>query len=167
MVRFLERRGDSLESAQDAAQEAFVRLWQYRERWSSGSAKALLYRMALNISTDRRRTAATRRQRRAEMELAEPEPPSTPEHDLESREAEARFTAALEALPKRRREVFQLVRHDGLSYREIAHVLELSPQTVANHMSMALADLRAALADLLTPAASGSESHDQTGSNDG
>ncbi|NIM52174.1 MAG: hypothetical protein GTN78_18750 [Gemmatimonadales bacterium] len=48
--------------------------------------------------------------------------------------------------PQRRRDAFILVHHYGLSYRETAEVLDLSPQTVANHLTMALADLRKLLA---------------------
>ena len=36
-----------------------------------------------------------------------------------------------------------------MSYQEAAKVLGLSPQTVANHMSLALADLRVALKPFL------------------
>jgi RNA polymerase sigma-70 factor (ECF subfamily) len=53
--------------------------------------------------------------------------------------------AAVAGLPPKRREVFRLVREEGLSYKEVAEALGLSPQTVANHMSLALADLRATL----------------------
>jgi RNA polymerase sigma-70 factor (ECF subfamily) len=53
--------------------------------------------------------------------------------------------AAVTRLPERRREVFRLVREEGLSYQEIAEIMGLSTQTVANHMSLAMADLRAAL----------------------
>ncbi len=52
---------------------------------------------------------------------------------------------ALSRLPERRREVFVLVRQQGMSYREASAILGLSQQTVANHMSLALADLRRAL----------------------
>jgi DNA-binding CsgD family transcriptional regulator len=52
---------------------------------------------------------------------------------------------AIAALPPRRREVFRLARLDGLSYREIAEVMGLSPQTVANQMSRALTELHEAL----------------------
>jgi RNA polymerase sigma-70 factor (ECF subfamily) len=54
--------------------------------------------------------------------------------------------SAITALPERRREIFVLSRYHGLSYREIAEVLEISPQTVANQLSAALATLRESLA---------------------
>jgi RNA polymerase sigma-70 factor (ECF subfamily) len=45
--------------------------------------------------------------------------------------------------------IFTLSRTHGLSYREIAEVMEISPQTVANQMSAALAFLRRELHDVL------------------
>lgn len=57
-----------------------------------------------------------------------------------------RAAAAVSALPARRQEVFRLVRRHGLSYEEVARVLEMPLETVAEHMSLALASLRAALA---------------------
>jgi RNA polymerase sigma-70 factor (ECF subfamily) len=58
--------------------------------------------------------------------------------------------AAVARLPERRREVFRLAREEGLSYQEIADILHLSLQTVANHTSLAMADLRTALRPYLS-----------------
>jgi RNA polymerase sigma-70 factor (ECF subfamily) len=70
----------------------------------------------------------------------------SPDDDLENIELRALIVEAVDSLPSRRRQVFILVRHSGLSYREAAAVLDLSTQTVANHLSLALADLRESLA---------------------
>lgn len=56
-----------------------------------------------------------------------------------------RAAATVSTLPARRQEVFRLVRRHGLSYEEVARVLEMPLETVAEHMSLALASLRAAL----------------------
>lgn len=149
LVRFLRRRSASDDAAEDAAQEAFVRLWERRERWQAGSARALLYRIGANAVADANRRAGTRARRGREAASRATGTPPTPADDLERSEAGARFHAALEGLAPQRREVFRLVREEALTYREVAEVLELSPQTVANHMSLALRELRTALADLL------------------
>ena len=62
-------------------------------------------------------------------------------------EALLRFGEALESLPPRRREVFELVRLRGLSHRDAAEVLELSNRTVANHLRLAMKDMRDMLSD--------------------
>ena len=51
----------------------------------------------------------------------------------------------LEAMPERRREVFELSRFKGLSHAEIASSLGLSVRTVEKHLELALRDLRQAL----------------------
>jgi RNA polymerase sigma-70 factor (ECF subfamily) len=62
-------------------------------------------------------------------------------------EALLRFGEALENLPPRRREVFELIRLRGLSYRDAAEVLDVSDRTVANHLRLAMKDLKDMLSD--------------------
>ena len=66
----------------------------------------------------------------------------TPLQTLEEKELRAGLEAALRLLPERRKEVFMLARFQRLTYDEIAALMGISPQTVANQMSAALADLR-------------------------
>jgi RNA polymerase sigma factor (sigma-70 family) len=80
------------------------------------------------------------------MQATEPAATAADQHDrLVGGELRAIISRAIDALPKRRREVFVLVRYYGLTHREAAKVLDLAPQTVANHLGMALADLRLSL----------------------
>ncbi len=140
---------DSVEAAEDAAQEAFVRLWEHRDRWESGSARAVVFRIGRNIALDLRRRADVRRRWRRDHRFDPTLSPPTPEEELTGTELLLRFREALESLPPRRREVFELVRLRGLSYRDVAEVLEVSDQTVANHMRLAMKDLRHMLSDSL------------------
>lgn len=134
------------DAAEDVVQEAFIRLWTDRERWERGSLAALLYRITRNLALDMRRKNGVRT-----AWLRQQRPHHAPSAAEVAREHQVATAAqqAIDALPPRRREVFLLARREGLSYREIAEVLEISPQTVANQMSTALADLRRKLAGVL------------------
>ena len=135
--------------AEDAAQEAMIRIWERRERWCEGSARALVFRIGRNVALDARRSENVRRRWRAAAQR-EPSPSREgPEESVRWSEYEARVRRALEALSPARREVVELIRLRGLSHREAAEVLEVSQQTVANRMTLALADLRMLLADIL------------------
>ena len=148
LVRFGATLGVDNDTAEDVAQESFVRLWEHRETLKlDGSLRGLLYRIARNVSIDKLRKGAARERAAAGVD-ASAEIPSPYEHVVK-RELHSIIDAAIEALPQRRREVFLLVRCHGLSHREVAATLGLKPQTVANHLGMALADLRVLLAPYL------------------
>jgi RNA polymerase sigma-70 factor (ECF subfamily) len=141
VVRVASQFLGSWDAAEDVAQETFIRLWERRQDWGlEGSVRGLLFRIARNAAIDAHRKRSA--DERASARAPEPVPSQPPDEVTAQRELEAVINRALEALPERRREVFILVRHHGLSYKEAAEALELSPQTVANHMSLALADLR-------------------------
>lgn len=145
LVRYSFSILDDWDAAEDVAEEVFVKLWEQRETWGlEGSVLGLLFRIARNLSLDDRRKQDA--QRRAATKATTPSQPLDPGSYLDSREMHAAVLCALADLPQRRREVFVLVRHHGLSYREAADALGLAPQTVANHFSLALADLRESLA---------------------
>lgn len=135
--------------AEDAAQEALIRIWEHRERWSEGSARALAFRIGRNVALDARRSEKVRRRWGTALEREWARSPEDPEEATQWSEYESRIRRALEALSPGRREVVELIRLRGLSHREAAEVLGLSQQTVANRMTLALADLRTLLADIL------------------
>jgi RNA polymerase sigma-70 factor (ECF subfamily) len=129
------------DSAEDAVQEVFVRLWERRERWTiTGSLRTLLYQMTRNIAVDEHRRTNTRA--RLVPALPAGSPTRTPAEQLDDEEVRAAFQDAVADLPERRREVFLLARFDQLSHREIAAVMGIALPTVANHLGLALAELR-------------------------
>ena len=138
----------SREAAEDACQEALVRIWEKREQWHEGSARGLAFRIARNLAFDTRRRERVR-QDWAAREAEAIQHPEEADALAESSEIETRFRQALAALVPGRREVIELVRLRGLTHQEVAEALGISPQTVANRMTLALADLRRLLADLL------------------
>jgi RNA polymerase sigma-70 factor (ECF subfamily) len=138
----------SREAAEDAGQEALIRIWERRERWHDGSARALVFRIARNLAFDARRRERVRREW-ADREAVVAKAGVEPDALAETSEYEQRFREALEALTPGRREAIELVRLKGLTHQEAAEAIGISQQTVANRMTLALADLRVLLADVL------------------
>lgn len=148
LVGFAYRLTDSLESAEDIAQESFVRLWAGRKDWSTdGSPRAILYRIARNLAIDERRKRRVRDET-SKLDLKTSRP-ATPLELVEESELRRHLDAALASLGERDREVFMLSRDQGLSHAEIAEVMQLAPQTVANLLHRVLNHLRHELAPFL------------------
>jgi RNA polymerase sigma-70 factor, ECF subfamily len=138
--------GDA-DRASDVAQEAFARLWQKRAAWhASGGVEVWLLRTARNVVISEQRKLAVRKRFAVSVSRQEARRPRTPLQDAEDEELRAAIMQAIHRLSQRRREVFTLFHLQGLSYREISEIMEIRPQTVANYLKAALADLRAALA---------------------
>jgi RNA polymerase sigma-70 factor (ECF subfamily) len=146
LLRFASARLEDPGAAEDIVQDTFLALWERRARWRpSDSLRPLLYRILRNRildshRSDRVRVRWLRRFRRLETGVL-----VTPFENAEAGELTTAVSCAIDALSPRRREVFLLVRHENLSYRQISAVMGISEQTVANHMSAAMGDLRRTL----------------------
>lgn len=70
---------------------------------------------------------------------------SEPENLLIARELAAMIEEAISQLPEKCEMIFRMVREDGMSYKEVADLLEIAPKTVENQMNIALKKLKAAL----------------------
>ncbi len=149
----------STASAEDIAQETFVRIWERRETWKlKGSLRGLLFMISRNLCLDERRRDVTHT--RAVRHSSGVSQFPSPEEHLIGAELDRAYSHALERLPERRREVYLLVRHHGLSHQEVAQALSLAPQTVANHVRLALIDLRKALSVHLSNPPKDSSNHE-------
>lgn len=75
----------------------------------------------------------------------------SPEQLHLSTEAVRKIEQAVNALPGRCRLVFKLIREDGLKYREVAEILDISVKTVEAQMAIAIKKLHEQLQDLTVP----------------
>jgi RNA polymerase sigma-70 factor (ECF subfamily) len=75
-------------------------------------------------------------------------PLRAPDARLQDTELSAAINQAIGALPERCRQAFTLKFQHGLSYREIATVMETTVKTVENHIGRALRLLRESLSNL-------------------
>ncbi len=61
-----------------------------------------------------------------------------PEADMAFRELQYRLNTIIATLPEQCRQVFRMVREDGLKYKEVAEVLQISPRTVETQLFRAV-----------------------------
>lgn len=120
--------------AEELTQDAFVKAYRRLDSFR-GDARftTWLYRIAVNVCHDQRGSAAARnRGLETSLDASEAgslEPPAAealPDEDLESREMAALFRAGVNALEPKYRAAFLLRHQEGLSYTEIASILEIS-----------------------------------------
>lgn len=150
LVAYATRLLDGSEMADDIVQEVFLRLWTHRVEWSSTSClRPLLFRITRNLALNEKRRVRVRLRGAARILREETRGSPSPAEETEEGELRSRIDAAIASLPRRRREVFVLARFQNLTFAQIAAVLGISPQTVANQMSAALAHLRRELRPFL------------------
>jgi RNA polymerase sigma-70 factor (ECF subfamily) len=149
-ARSLLDRPDEDDVAQDLAQEAFVRLWEHRERWDPATPpRILLLRIVRNLVLNEARRLRIARRWVTRVASSQHRFNPTPDDVFMAEQARQRVRCAVAALPPRRREIFLLVRHQGLTYADVGEIMGISRQTVANQMSAALDTLRDALEPIL------------------
>lgn len=66
----------------------------------------------------------------------------TPLQQLLEAELRDRITTAVAALPPRRQMVYKLVKDEGLKYKEVAKLMDISERTVEHHLDAAVKELR-------------------------
>jgi len=133
--------------AEDAVQEAFLRLWTHAARWRPGQAKfeTWLYRVTLNKCYDRLRRKPT-----LELEAAAhiADPARGPLAVLESAGLAAEVEAALAQLPERQRAAILLCHYQERGNIEAAENLGLSVEALESLLARGRRTLRIKLGHL-------------------
>jgi RNA polymerase sigma-70 factor, ECF subfamily len=142
-VRYITDRDD----ARGIVHEAFVSLWEKFDQLPPNSNyRSYLYttvrNKALNYIRDKKKHVI--------LENVNERDVAQHENHMETMELEKKISLAMEALPEKCREVFELNRIEGLKYAEIASKMQISIKTVEAQMSKALSILRDHLAEFLT-----------------
>jgi RNA polymerase sigma-70 factor (ECF subfamily) len=135
LFRYLDRLLGDPDAAEDAAQEAFVRLLS-RPELDAEAARLWVFTVGTNLVRDRGRTVARRRR----LLAATPVLPSRgplPDESAERAESVRRVRAALKRLSERDRQLL-LMREEGFRYAEIARVVGVAPSSVGTLVARAL-----------------------------
>ena len=146
IVSLTYRMCGDLRLAEDAAQEAFVRVWQNLNSYKPQYAfRSWLYRIAANAALD-----ALRRERPTtdidSLSLADSS--AGPEQSAEDSERAAQVRRAIAQLSEPLRVVLVLREYQDLTYQEIADALDIPVGTVMSRLNSARAQLRRELFDL-------------------
>ena len=131
--------------AEEVTQISFIRLWEKKAQLSDNYAiDVQLSRIARSIMIDLLRVKATERkalnviQERTEAVIAG--------DPLVSKQLMEKANETINNLPPECQKIFKLSREEGLSHKEIARQLSISPKTVENQISKALKVVRKAVA---------------------
>jgi RNA polymerase sigma-70 factor (ECF subfamily) len=146
LTAYLTRRVGA-EDASDLLQETFVRALRHERLDDVADPPAFLQQIAANLTRDLARRRRTERKYLAFDQLLGERPSSEARQDeIVDYEGRARrLREAIEALPPRCREVFELCAFEDLSFREIALRLGVTERMVRQHMSIAMQRCWAAL----------------------
>jgi RNA polymerase sigma-70 factor (ECF subfamily) len=151
----LSRMLGDRDEAEDAAQETFLNLHRHGHRFRREARfSTFVYRVAVNAALNRRRSLGRRRAHLDEFANGQaighalPATPRDPEDSLAGGEVQQRVQRCLAALPATLRAPVVLYDIEGLSYGEIAEILQIAEGTVKSRIHRARHALRRELADL-------------------
>lgn len=150
----------SREVAEEIVSDVFIKIWQVRDKLPEiVNLKVYLYTITRNFSINY--IHRNHKNSSISVETLEVEPLITygnPEEICISAEIMARLRRAIGELPPQCRLILQLVKEEGLRYREVAEILNISVFTVRNQLAIGVQKLTQALPDYIhgrtVPAAS-------------
>jgi RNA polymerase sigma-70 factor, ECF subfamily len=159
MVRFCHHFVRDAARAEELAQDVFVKLYRASNRYRpSARFRTFLYRIASNhcLNEIRRgeygaRAAEGRADAPTDPDVL-PSAEPTPEASAEGAALERAVGALLERLPEKQRAALVLCRLEGLSYEEIADVLDTSVAAVKSLVHRATVSAAEVLAPFTSPA---------------
>lgn len=150
LTRFAWRSVKSKAIAEELVQDVFAQIWEERTTWApSGSVKAWLYKAVKHRSLDHLKHQKVRQQYDPQWMDQYSNPIIEFEDDYREKQIREALQRAIEELPPRSRMTYKLHRLDGLTYQEIAQVMDISVKTVESQMTRTLKMLRNRLSNLL------------------
>jgi RNA polymerase sigma-70 factor (ECF subfamily) len=133
----------STEESENLIQDVFLNLWEYRHKVENDSSIksyvfTITYNSAISVLRKKVREEKYVEYLKSIQELHE-EPVNV---EIEYNELSDKLDEIINKLPRRQKEVYQLHKIDGLTYKQIAERLNISGNTIENHMASALKTIR-------------------------
>jgi RNA polymerase sigma-70 factor (ECF subfamily) len=160
LVNFLYRMVRDSATAEDLAQEVFLRVYRARQNYApSAKFTTWMFRIATNLALNSRRDGRYRQLEVSIDQPAEPEdgphafelPDRQPgiEHQLIARDRTEAIRRAVESLPEKQRAAVLLHKYQEMDYDEIAGILQCSESALKSLLFRAYETLRVELAPLV------------------
>jgi len=160
LVNFLYRMVRDSATAEDLAQEVFLRVYRARKDYApSAKFTTWMFRIATNLALNSRRDGRYRQlevslDQSVDMEDGAPAfevPDRQPgiEHQLIARDRADRIRRAVESLPEKQRAAVLLHKYQEMDYDEIAAILQCSESALKSLLFRAYETLRVELASLV------------------
>lgn len=131
-------------TAEEIVQDVFLKIWTNREKLTEvDNPVGYIFRMAKNAGVDFLRKLAVGRKLQGHLSVADQD--NTTIDTLNLMETRRLIAGAMENLTPAQREVFYLSRYEGLRYEEIADKLQISRNTVRNHLVASIRTIRSHL----------------------
>lgn len=150
LVFFATRFVKDHDSAREIVHDVFINLWDKRDTIDpQKEIKSYLYTSVRNRSLNHLRNNKKFNTELLDFEQSIGMSNDSPDKALEIKELNRQIASAMDQLPEKCRQVFELSRNQNMKYAEISAELGISVKTVEAHMSKALQLLRRNLADRL------------------
>ena len=158
VYRFALRLSNDPHTAEDLAQETFLRAWRHRDRLrDERTARVWLFRITANLWRDQLRRSRSPVARAgslgdsAGVEVADVSV-FTALRQVSEKEELTRALDAMNSLPPRQRQVLHLSACEGMTSTEIAAVLDMTANAVKANLSLARKSMRQLLPDFFRAA---------------
>ncbi|WP_295122744.1 RNA polymerase sigma-70 factor [uncultured Chitinophaga sp.] len=147
LVHFSAAIVGSFHLAEEIVSDVFIIIWQKRQELAAVE-NPVVY---IYVSTRNRSLNALQQQKRhryTSLELLDTDALAMspdPEHSMISVEIIQKIEMAIRSLPDRCQLIFRLVKQDGLRYKDVAELLDISPKTVDAQLAIAVKKVAAAI----------------------
>lgn len=150
LTRFAWRYVNSKAIAEEIVQDIFADLWDNREKWNIDySIRSYLYKTVKNECLNYVKHQKVKEKYDGNWMEQKENPTIDFNYELREKQIKEAIKEAIEDLPQRAKMTYKLHRHDGLTYPEIAEVMDVSVKTVESQMTRTLKTLREQLSHLL------------------
>lgn len=134
--------------AEELTQEIFIKIWQHREKLNAVSnPEAYIFTIATRHTLDQIKRQLNESRMLEKFSALRSLSHNDTEETLLLRDRTALVQQAVDQLPPQQKAVYLLSRQEGLDYDAIGRQLNISPNTVRNHLVKALQSIRTYLHD--------------------